>query len=215
MMAIDAAVIELEAHREQVSRMIASLRRMSRAVKETHAPLSGDPQEAIAAPVTASSVETARSLLRPAKARTGTPRTPAKRVVDRHAKARTEPSRTRLISSHDAIAAALSTEERSLQEIVSRSKLSQTAVSRHLDRLRASKAVVKRRDGQRMLYRLVTPGEGLTPRRSGSAAGTPAGSAGGPVPDRRNSDADDVVWNGTKERAGTAPPLIPPRERKP
>ena len=53
-------------------------------------------------------------------------------------------------------------------------------------------------------------------RRSGPGAGTPSGSLGGVGPGRPvNGQEFETVWNGTKERNGEAPSILPPRERKP
>jgi hypothetical protein len=57
--------------------------------------------------------------------------------------------------------------------------------------------------------------------RSDPAAGTPRGPAGGSGSDHRpgtgpSAAREDVrvAWNGTKERSGDVPSLLPPRERK-
>lgn len=198
-LACDAAAIELEAYAQELLATAAQLRRFART-------MAGEPTvKATAILDFTEAVKPARQAV-PLKARQ-----PAQRPsAPRSSKA----TRTPKGDTDAAVRAALSVEERSLQEIVARAKLGKSTVFRALDLLLTAKVVVKRREGHAMFYRLVTPGD-ATPRRSGPAAGTPAGSAGGSVPDRRNTTADDVVWNGTLERNGQAPSILPPRERKP
>ena len=57
----------------------------------------------------------------------------------------------------------------------------------------------------------------LSPKlRSGPAAGTPSGPAGGSGPDHRSAAPGgfEVAWNGTKERNGEAPSILPAREQR-
>lgn len=198
-LACDAAAIELETYAKELLATAAQLRRFART-------MAGEPT------VKATAILDFPEAVKPAQ-QAHPPK--ARRASTRQAKARPEPRRPRRISTHDAVAAALSTEERSYREVVSRAKLGQATVSRELDRLLTSKTVVKRREGHRMLYRLVAPGGSTTQPRSGQAAGTPSGPAGGPGPDHRPTAKSDVVWNGTLERNGQAPSILPPRERKP
>ena len=53
-----------------------------------------------------------------------------------------------------------------------------------------------------------------TTPRPGAVAGTQAAPPVGP-PSANGTPQFETVWNGTKERNGEAPSILPPRERKP
>lgn len=199
-LACNAAAIELETYAKELLATAASLRRFA-------STMASEPTAKTTAILDFTEAVPPAPQARPPKAQRAAPRPSAPRSP--------KAARTPTGETAASVRAALSVEERSLQEIVTRADISRTAVYRALDLMLKAKSVVKRREGHKMLYRLVKPGEGSAPRRSGLAAGTPAGSAGGSVPDRRNSAAGDVVWNGTLERHGLAPSILPPRERKP
>jgi hypothetical protein len=201
-LACDAAAIELEAYAKELLATAATLRRFAQT-------MAREPTVKVAAIV--NGPELAKATLPPCGCDSCEAREAAQRpAAPRSSKA----TRTHKGDTDAAVRAALGVQERSLPEIAKRAKLNPKTAYRQLQTLCEAKVVTKRREGHAMRYRLVTPGD-ATPRRSGQAAGTPAGSAGGSVPDRRNSSADDVVWNGTLERNGQAPPILPPRERKP
>jgi hypothetical protein len=94
-----------------------------------------------------------------------------------------------------------------IREIVQRAKLP-------LDRVRVALKALVRADGVQALgatsarvYTAITP-------RPGAVAGTQAAPPVGPPP-ATGTPQFETVWNGTKERNGDAPQLLPPRERKP
>jgi hypothetical protein len=206
-LACDAAAIELETYAKELLATAATLRRFA-------STMAGEPTVRVTAIVNGPEIATdpfvpdcecvacSDRKARKAAQRPDAPRSP-------------KAARTAKGTTIEVVRAALGAEERSLQEILARSKASRSAVWKALDALVATKAAVKRREGHTVRYRLVAPGDGSTPRRSGPAAGTPAGSAGGSGSGRRSSADSDVVWNGTLERNGQAPPILPPRERKP
>lgn len=203
-LACDAAAIELETYAKELLATAATLRRFA-------STMASEPPATTRLSVPIDGREAAQALARHERRA----RAVARRAVERRSAPRSsKTARTPRGDTAAAVRAALGVQERSLQEVATRAKLNVKAVYYQLDKLLEAKVVVKGRAGHRMLYRLVKPGEGSTPRRSGSAAGTSAGSAGGSVPDRRAS-ASDLVWNGTLERNGQAPAILPPRERKP
>ncbi len=92
-------------------------------------------------------------------------------------------------------------------ELVAATRQSACQLKPHLDALVRQGGIVK--SGQTSSTRYA-----LAPTlRSGPAAGTPRGPAGGTGPDHRPAEFE-TVWNGTKERNGEAPSILPPRERK-
>lgn len=205
-LACDAAAIELETYAKELLATAATLRRFA-------STMASEPTVRVTAIVNGPEIATDPFV--PDCACVACSDRKARKAAQRPVAPRSSKvARTAKATTIEAVRAALGAEERSLQEILARSKANRSAAWKALDALVATKAVVKRREGHAMRYRLVTPGEGSTPRRSGPAAGTPAGSAGGSVPGRR-LDGSDVVWNGTLERNGQAPPILPPRERKP
>ena len=198
-LACDAAAIELETYAKELLATAATLRRFA-------STMAGEPTLKTTAILDFTEAVKPAQQAGPLK---------AQRAAQRHSAPRSSTAaRTPKGDTAAVVRAALGVQERSLQEIATRAKLNAKTVYHRLDKLLEAKVVVKRREGHAMFYRLVTPSDGSTPRRSGSAAGTSAGSAGGSVPDRRAS-ASDVVWNGTLERNGQAPPLLLPRELKP
>lgn len=199
-LACDAAAIELETYAKELLATAASLRRFAQT-------MASEPTAKTTAILDFTEAVPPAPQARPPKAQRAAPRPSAPRSP--------KAARTPTGETDASVRAALSVEERSLQEIVTRADISRTAVYRALDLMLKAKSVVKRREGHKMLYRLVTPGKASTQLRSGQAAGTPSGPAGGPGPDHRPAAKSDVVWSGTLERNGQAPPILPPRERKP
>lgn len=95
-------------------------------------------------------------------------------------------------------------------DLVARTKQSMYCLKPHLDALIRLGGVVK-------IGKTLSTRYALSPKlRSGPAAGTPSGPAGGSGPDHRSAAPGgfEVAWNGTKERNGEAPSILPPRERK-
>jgi hypothetical protein len=175
MTAIDAAIVELEAHREHVSAFITGLRRLARAMEDAHAPV--DPRPAVTAP---------EPVAPPAPTRD-------------HQDAFT--IRKLLLGSEDPM---------STPDIVRASRLP-------VDRARAAlKWLVKNLDVRATGATSARRYEAIRPRQ-GTAAGTQAAPPVGPSPANGTPTRDQVlvVWNGTKERNGDAPSILPPRERRP
>lgn len=199
-LACDAAAIAAETYAKELLATAATLRRFA-------STMAGEPTVKATAILDFTEAVKPAPQARPPKAQ----RASRRPVEARSSKAAPTPRGNKYLAVRDA----LSTEEQTLREIVTRSAVSRTAVLHALERMLTAKHVVKRREGHAMLYRLVAPGEASTPRRSGPAAGTPSGPAGGSGSDRRRAADSDVVWNGTLERTGQAPSILPPREHKP
>jgi DNA-binding IclR family transcriptional regulator len=199
--AIDAAIVELEAHREHVCQVIATLRRFARVVEEAH--VTGvEPVGAPTVVIDGRALVAAVSRQLPATTTTTAPTS-------------TTNNHTAKAYQNDAkVLKALSGEWMSIEVVAARAKLPKGTAYTRLSRLSGSGQVATRPEGKRTLYRLAgTPA--ATPLRSGPAAGTPRGPAGGTGPDHRTAgEAFETVWNGTKERNGEAPSILPPRERK-
>ena len=199
-LACDAAAIEIEAYAQELLATAAQLRRFART-------MAGEPTLKTAAILDFTEAVKPAPQARPPKAQRAAQRPSAPRSP--------RGARTPKGDTAAAVRSALSVEERSLQEIATRAKLHTKTVYRELDLMLTAKTIVKRREGHKMLYRLAKqPGKASTQPRSGQAAGTPSGPAGGPGPDHRPAAKSDVVWNGTLERHGLAPPILPPRESR-
>jgi hypothetical protein len=185
MTAIDAAIVELEAHREHTAQLIAAMRRFAAIVETAHTPDV----------VTVPTPPTADNLPRPAT------------------RAATAAKADQVLPSEYArIIEALRRAGKPLSksELTKAAKTTDYRLTLALKRLVTDTRVVAHGATSARVYTLANH----TPR-SGPAAGTPSGPAGGSGPDPRRSPEFETVWNGTKERAGEAPTLLLPRERKP
>lgn len=198
-LACDAAAIEIEAYTNELLAIAATLRRFA-------STMASEPTAKTTAILDFTEAVKPAPQARPPKAQRAAQRPSAPRSP--------RGARTPKGDTAAAVRSALSVEERSLQEIATRAKLHTKTVYRELDLMLTEKTIVKRREGHKMLYRLVTPGKASTQPRSGQAAGTPSGPAGGPGPDHRPAAKSEVVWNGTLERHGLAPSILPPRESR-
>ena len=104
-----------------------------------------------------------------------------------------------------------------IEEITTRTKLPKGTAYTRLTRLSGHGRVETRTEGRRTLYRLATRRTASSPPlRPGAVAGTQAAPPVGPpsANGRQASSGFEVAWNGTKERNGEAPTILPPRERK-
>jgi hypothetical protein len=173
MTAIDAAIVELEAHREHVCQAIRMLRRFAQVVEEAHEP---------------------------------TPNPVPDRAED------TPPSEATPASPLVAIAEALRISGQPLRSIdlCARTALPRETVREGLRELVTRSVVRASGKTSARVYTMARP-------RQGTAAGTQAALSVGPSPANGTPtrDAMTVVWNGTKERNGDAPSILPPRERRP
>lgn len=106
-----------------------------------------------------------------------------------------------------------------IDEVIKRAKLPKGTAYTRLTRLHGSGQVETQTEGRRTLYRLATKRAAASPQpRSGAGAGTQAAPPAGPPPTngrQASSGGFEIAWNGTKERNGEAPSILPPRERKP
>ena len=186
MTAIDAAILELEAHREHVCLVIATLRRFARVVEDAHLP-GEELVGAVAKPVA--------PLTTPPQA---TPHVATAKAYPNDAKVRQ----------------ALTGEWQTVESVAHRAKLPKGTAYQRLSRMHGTGEVATRSEGKRTLYRLARVPAQPRPRAvAGTQAAPPVGppSANG----RHASTGDfEVAWNGTKERNGEAPSILPPRERR-
>lgn len=193
MTALAAAIIELEAQRERIGALIADLRRHARAVEASY---EDQPPRPPATPHQA---------------------TPARRTRTKAAPA-LKPVRT-LGKMSQRIVVYLRTQAAPVSQatVVRGTKLSSSQVRSALRALVTSGEVIGTGHTNSRRY-AAAPGA-CAPRppvATGSGAGTLAGPVSEPGPRRHLGEEPAVVtvWNGTKERSGTAPTLTPPREQQ-
>ena len=197
MTAIAPCLIELEALRERISTVIATLRSLNRAIEVL---------DAVERPELSSKV-----LMTPAVMTVYAPQPVLKAPAPR-ASATASPAKQ---YPNDAkVRAALTGQWQTVEDIAKRAKLPKGTAYTRLTRLCGAGEVATRREGKRTLYRPADMPAQLRPRAvAGTQAAPPAGpsSANG----RQASSAEfEVAWNGTKERNGDAPSILPPRERR-
>lgn len=194
MTALAAAIVELEAHREHVARMIAALRRMSRVIEEAHEPLQAARQATTAATMTVPTPSVTASPVAPAKAAPAAGKanglTPDDRIL-------------RELGVCDVPI--------SWRHLIKATKLPAAKLRATLRALVASGLVRKTGSTCDARYALHRSGP-ETP--AGTRAALPVVAS--PVSGHTASSTRDpeVVWNGALERAGQAPSLLPPREQK-
>lgn len=193
MTATAACRIELEALRERLSTIIQELKHVERMFDAEGMAVTLAPGSASSA-ITSDRVPPTRSA---AAIKDSTPT-------------------SRVSSPNDAkVVAALTAQGwMRIEEIATRTKLPKGTAYTRLTRLHGTGEVVTRSEGKRTLYRLAGTSTQLRPRAgAGTQAAPPVGppSANG----RQASSGFEVAWNGTKERNGEAPSILPPRERKP
>ena len=200
MTAIAPCLIELEALRERISTVIATLRSLNRAIEALDALEPTGPSVKVMMSLDGKTItDVSKPLMPPIKApaRASATAPPAKQYPN-DAKVR----------------AALTGQWQTVEDIAKRAKLPKGTAYTRLIRLCGAGEVATRREGKRTLYRPADKPAQLRPRAvAGTQAAPPAGppSANG----RQASSAEfEVAWNGTKERNGDAPSILPPRERR-
>lgn len=195
MSAIQAAIVELEAHCAHVQGFIVELRLLARVVEDAHPPT-----------VTMGSRRDTATTLVAAVQATPTRATPRAKRAPKADPA--EVSQTAILQTLRAYGTPVS-----LAVLVKALGRSGYQLKPHLDALIRLGGVVK--SGQTSSTRYALP----TKPRSGAAAGTQAAPPVGPPSAngrQASSGGFEVAWNGTKERNGQAPPILSAagRERK-
>jgi len=191
MSAIQAAIVELEAHCAHVQGVIVELRLLARVVDDAHAPaVTGGPdtKTTTSAPVPTTLTDAMARAKRAPKA------------------APADVSQTAILQTLRAYGTPVS-----LTVLIKALGRSGYQLKPHLDALIRLGGVVK--SGQTSSTRYALP----TKPRSGAGAGTQAAPPVGPPSAngrRAHPETIETVWNGTKERNGEAPSILPPRERK-
>lgn len=203
MTAIVPYLIELEALRERISTVIATLRSLDRAIEVLDAV---ERQEVSVKALMTPAGLTITDMVKPPAPVLKAP-TPRASAIAPPAKQYPNDAKVR---------AALTGQWQTVDDIAKRAKLPKGTAYTRLTRLTGAGEVATRPEGKRMLYRPAGTPAQLRPRAvAGTQAAPPAGppSANGR---QASPDAFDTVWSGTKERNGQAPPILSAagRERK-
>jgi hypothetical protein len=199
MTAIYAAIVELKAHCEHTWDVIHTLERFAAVVEDAHGAPSAIPG---AAPEPSASTHL---VVDPVKRTQPTTPKAAKPAA---------PHSTVKGSGTEAIAGVLYAAGHPMTPlaIIQTSRMARYQVFKALKELVRARRVVARGQRRGRTYELATQ------LRPGAVAGTQAAPPVGPPSAngrRVPPEAFDVAWNGTKERNGDAPSILPPRERKP
>lgn len=200
MTAIAPCLIELEALRERISTVIATLRSLDRAIEVL---------DAVERPEVS-----VKALMTPAGLTiTDVSKPPAQVLKAPTPRASATATPTKQYPNDAKVRQALTGQWQTVEDIAKRAKLPKGTAYTRLSRLQSAGEVATRPEGKRMLYRLAGTPAQLRPRAvAGTQAAPPAGpsSANG----RQALGGFEVAWNGTKERNGEAPSILPPRERR-
>jgi len=206
MTAIDAAIIELEAHREHIGTFIRELRRLARVIEDAHAQPAAEVQPA-PAQTTATTNVAPGVFVQASPIDSGSVSSGVQAKGSSHDALVMQALRKALDANRDPVSYA---------EIGTPSRLTKDEVRQALARLVEAKRVVKTGKTNATRFALAPH-----PPRPGAVAGTPAATPVGPPPangSRQRSEAQpsdfDVAWNGSKERSGQAPSILPPREQR-
>jgi len=210
MTAISDAIMELEAQRERIGILITELRRHEHAIESTYLdPAATKPRPRYAPAGAPSRVSQAVDALADVSDLKRTMQTAERNVAgfsaaDQHALGALNDDARKVLKLVASVQDPISTKE------------VQQGTRLPIDRVRvALQALV--REGNLVATGATSARRYAAKLRPGSAAGTPSGPAGGSGPGHRRDGQPEfeTVWNGTKERNGQAPCILPPRERKP